>query len=68
MLPLHSRPTAVNLADGLVKVKDAAATAAAAAGATASSVVEAVIAAAEQYFAEDIDCNKVKKSQPLTLL
>ncbi len=58
-LPWSSRPTAVNLRDGLERVKAAAAAAAQAPGATAGAVVEAVVAAAEAYFDADIKTNKV---------
>ncbi|KAJ9505804.1 hypothetical protein QJQ45_029236, partial [Haematococcus lacustris] len=53
-----SRPTAVNLAEGADRMRDAAESAAAAADASPSSVVEAVVQAAEAYFAADVSANK----------
>lgn len=58
-----SRPTAVNLADGLDRVKASAQAAAAQPGATPASVVEAVVKTAEEYFDADITCNRVRASQ-----
>jgi methylthioribose-1-phosphate isomerase len=59
LLHLHSRPTAVNLADGADRLRVAAKHAAESAGATAQSVVEAVIKEAEEYFDADLKANKV---------
>lgn len=59
-LPICSRPTAVNLSDSAVKLKNVAATAAAQPGANAESVTAAVIEAAEATLQQDIEANKVR--------
>jgi methylthioribose-1-phosphate isomerase len=64
---MHSRPTAVNLADSAAKLKSVARKVAAAAGATPEKVTAEVVKAAEATLEDDVAANKVQGVSALGL-